>query len=245
MAEAGAEVTLTDVDGEGAEREAARIRANGGKARSARLDVRDRAQMRAVFDDHVAACGGLDICFANAGMDPGPGFWNPAGFRNDNGQIDTLDADNDWDRSLGVNLTGVFNTIREAARVMKAGGKGGSIVATASNAGIINEPIVGMAYMPAKAGVLHLVRHAALELAEYRIRVNAIAPGPFITNIGGGWVKKDPVAKAAFDKTIPLGGMAETSQIKPLALLLASDASGYMTGAHVVIDGGVQLGNFR
>ena len=104
---------------------------------------------------------------------------------------------------------------------------------------------IGVAYMPAKAGVLHMVPHAALELAEYRIRVNAIAPGPFITNIGGGWVKKDPVAKAAFDKTIPLGAMAQTRQIKPLALLLASDASSFMTGAHVVIDGGVQLGQLR
>ena len=245
MAEAGATVTLTDVDAEGLAREAARITAEGGKVRTAVLDVRDRAAMRSVFDDHVAACGGLDICFANAGIDPGPGFWNPGGFRNPDGQIDTLDAERDWDKSLSINLTGIFNTMREAARVMKAGGRGGSIIATASNAGIINEPIVGMAYMPAKAGVLHMVRHTALELAEFRIRVNAIAPGPFITNIGGGWVKKNPVAKAAFDKTIPLGAMADTSQIKPLALLLASDASSYMTGAHVVIDGGVQLGNFR
>ena len=245
MAEAGATVTLTDVDAESLEREAARITAEGGKVRTAVLDVRDRTAMRAVFDDHVAACGGLDICFANAGIDPGPGFWNPGGFRNPDGQIDTLDAERDWDKSLSINLTGIFNTMREAARVMKAGGRGGSIIATASNAGIINEPIVGMAYMPAKAGVLHMVRHTALELAEFRIRVNAIAPGPFVTNIGGGWVKKNPVAKAAFDKTIPLGAMAETHQIKPLALLLASDASSFMTGAHVVIDGGVQLGNFR
>jgi NAD(P)-dependent dehydrogenase (short-subunit alcohol dehydrogenase family) len=245
MAEAGASVTLTDIDGEGVAREAARICAEGGRARAAQLDVRDRDGMRGVFDEHVAKFGGLDICFANAGVDPGPGFWNPGGFRNENGQIDTLDAENDWDKSLSINLTGIFNTIRESARCMKACGKGGSIIATASNAGLFNDPIVGMAYMPAKAGALHMVRHVALELAEYGIRVNAIAPGPFITNIGDGWVKKNPVAKAAFDKTIPLGGMAETGQIKPLALLLASDASGYMTGSHVVIDGGVVLGNFR
>lgn len=245
MAEAGAKVTLTDINGEGVAREAARICAEGGQARAAQLDVRDRARMRAVFDEHVAAFGGLDICFANAGIDPGPGFWNPGGFRNENGQIDTLDPEHDWDRSLSINLTGIFNTIREGARCIKAVGKGGSIIATASNAGLFNDPIVGMAYMPAKAGVLHMVRHAALELAEYKIRVNAIAPGPFVTNIGDGWVKKNPVAKAAFDKTIPLGGMADTDQIKPLALLLASDASSYMTGSHVVIDGGVVLGNFR
>jgi NAD(P)-dependent dehydrogenase (short-subunit alcohol dehydrogenase family) len=72
--------------------------------------------------------------------------------------------------------------------------------------------------------------------------VNAIAPGPFVTNIGDGWVKKNPAAKAAWDELVPVGRMAETYQIKPLALLLASDAGSYMTGAHVMIDGGMQLG---
>ena len=63
----------------------------------------------------------------------------------------------------------------------------------------MTEPIVGLPYMPAKAGVLHMVRALALELAEFRIRVNAIAPGPFVTNIGGGWVKKDPEIRKAWD----------------------------------------------
>jgi NAD(P)-dependent dehydrogenase (short-subunit alcohol dehydrogenase family) len=244
MAEAGARVTLADIDAEGAEREAARLRSEGADARAATCDVADLAQVVAAFDGHVAAFGGLDIAFANAGWDAGNGFWSPAGERNPKGQIDVYDPEA-WQRSIGINLSGVFHTIREAVRCMKAGGKPGSIIATASNAGLMNEAIVGLPYMPAKAGVLHLVRHAALELAEYKIRVNAIAPGPFITNIGDGWVKKDPAAKLAFDRTIPLGGMAETRQIKPLALLLASDASSYMTGAHVVIDGGVILGNFQ
>jgi NAD(P)-dependent dehydrogenase (short-subunit alcohol dehydrogenase family) len=244
MAEAGAKVTLADIDGEGAEREAARLSSEGADARAATCDVRDLAQVAAAFDGHVAAYGGLDIAFANAGWDAGNGFWSPEGKRNPAGQIDVYDPAA-WTRSIEINLSGAFHTIREAVRCMKAGGKGGAIIATASNAGLMNEAIVGIPYMPAKAGVLHLVRHAALELAEYKIRVNAIAPGPFITNIGDGWVKKNPAAKLAFDKTIPLGGMAETDQIKPLALLLASDASSYMTGAHVVIDGGVILGNFR
>jgi NAD(P)-dependent dehydrogenase (short-subunit alcohol dehydrogenase family) len=244
MAEAGAKVTLADIDGEGAEREAARLRSEGADARAVACDVADLAQVAAAFDGHVAAYGGLDIAFANAGWDAGNGFWSPAGERNPAGQIDAYDPQA-WNRSIAVNLTGVFHTIREAVRCMKAAGTKGSIIATASNAGIINEAIVGVPYMPAKAGVLHLVRHAALELAEFGIRVNAIAPGPFITNIGDGWVKKNPAAKLAFDKTIPLGGMAETEQIKPLALLLASDASSYMSGAHVVIDGGVVLGRFQ
>ena len=244
MAEAGAAVTLADIDAAGAEREAARLRGEGARAQSAACDVTNLTQVAAAFDTHVAAFGGLDIAFANAGWDAGNGFWSPEGERNPAGQIDVYDADA-WRRSIDINLNGIFYTVREAVRCMKAGGKGGSIIATASNAGLMNEAIVGIPYMPAKAGVLHLVRHAALELAEYKIRVNAIAPGPFVTNIGDGWVKKNPAAKLAFDKTIPLGGMAETHQIKPLALLLASDASSYMTGAHVVIDGGVMLGNFR
>ncbi|MES2699499.1 MAG: SDR family oxidoreductase, partial [Pseudomonadota bacterium] len=138
-------------------------------------------------------------------------------------------------------------TVREAARVMKANEKngqrrGGAIVITSSNAAEVNEAIVGVPYMAAKAGVKHFMRHAAYELAAYGIRVNAIAPGPFVTNIGDGWVKKNPAAKAAWDDLVPVGKMAETYQIKPLALLLASDAGSYMTGAHVMIDGGMQLG---
>ena len=244
MAEAGARVTLTDIDGEGAEREAARLRGAGFEARADRLDVASREETARVFDAHAAAFGGLDICFANAGIDPGEGFWNPAGHRNPAGQVDTFDPAR-WDRTMAINLTGVFNTIRDAVRLMKQGGNGGSIIATASNAGLVTEPIVGMAYMPAKAGVLHMVRALALELAEFRIRVNAIAPGPFVTNIGGGWLKHDPVARKAWDAIVPLGSVAETDQLKPLALLLASDASDYMTGSHVVIDGGMMLGKFQ
>lgn len=244
VAEAGARVTLTDIDAEAAEREAGRLRGLGYDARAARLDVADRDETTQVFNGHAAAYGGLDICFANAGIDPGEGFWNPAGHRNPQGQVDTLDPAR-WDRTMAVNLTGVYNTVRDAVRLMKQAGRGGSIIATASNAGLVSEPIVGMPYMPAKAGVLHMVRHLALELAEFGIRVNAIAPGPFVTNIGGGWLKKDPVARAAWDAIVPLGRLAETDQIKPLALLLASDASNYMTGSHVVIDGGMMLGRFR
>ena len=89
-----------------------------------------------------------------------------------------------------------------------------------------------------------MVRHLAMELAEFRIRVNAIAPGPFVTNIGGGSVR-DPVVRAAWDKFVPLGRMAETWQIKPLALYLASDASSFVTGSQIVIDGGMSLGKFK
>lgn len=248
MAEAGAAVTLADIDAEGAGREAARLRAEGYEARADTIDVANWDQVVAAFDAHAKAYGGLDICFANAGIDTGAGFWNPAGHRNPEGQVDTYDHKR-WERSISVNLNGVFHTISNAVRIMKQDGRangrtGGAIIATASNAGLVTEPIVGLPYMPAKAGVLHMVRALGLELAEFGIRINAIAPGPFVTNIGGGWLKKDPVVRAAWDAIVPLGKVAETDQLKPLALLLASDASDYMTGSHCVIDGGMMLGKF-
>lgn len=246
MAEAGAKVTLTDIDAEGVARETQRLADEGYEVRSGVCDVADLSQVAKAFDDHVAAYGGCDIAFANAGLDVGNGFWTPEGARNPEGQIDRYDPDR-WYKSIGINLNGVFHTVREAARVMKAneasgGRRGGAIVITSSNAAEVNEAIVGVPYMAAKAGVKHFMRHAAYELAAYGIRVNAIAPGPFVTNIGDGWVKKNPAAKAAWDELVPVGRMAETYQIKPLALLLASDAGSYITGAHVMIDGGMQLG---
>ena len=243
MAEAGAKVTLTDIDAAGAEREAERLAGEGYEVRWAACDVSKLEQVAAAFDGHVAAWGGCDIAFANAGLDVGNGFWSPENARNPAGQIDVYPKEA-WDKSIGINLTGCFHTVREAARVMKANTerRGGSIVITSSNAAEVNEAIVGVPYMAAKAGVKHFMRHAAYELAAYGIRVNAIAPGPFVTNIGDGWVKKNPAAKKAWDELVPVGRMAETYQIKPLALLLASDAGSYMTGSHVMIDGGMQLG---
>jgi len=248
MAEAGARVTLTDIDGEAAEREAARLRDEGYEARADQLDVSDRARTTAVFDAHEAAYGGLDIAFANAGVGMGPGFWDPNGHRAPDGQVDTYDPAL-WDRIIAINLTGVYNTMRDAARLMKKQGQrngrqGGSIIATSSNAAVICEAIVPMPYMPAKAGVSHMVRHLAYELAEYRIRVNAILPGPFVTNIADGSLK-DPVVREAWDKSTPMGRIAETWQMKPLALYLASDASSYVTGSQMLIDGGMALGKFR
>jgi NAD(P)-dependent dehydrogenase (short-subunit alcohol dehydrogenase family) len=240
MAEAGAKVTLSDVDGEGAEREADRLRSEGYEARAVQLDVTDRARTTQVMDDHVATYGGLDICFANAGLGIGPGFWSPAGHRDPAGQVDTYDPAL-WDRIIAINLTGAYNTMRDAARLMKKGGKGGSIIATASNAGIMCEAIVPMPYMPSKAGLIHMVKHLAFELGEYRIRVNAICPGPFVTNIADGHLK-DPVVRKAWDDSTLMGRIADTWQIKPLALYLASDASSYVTGTPLLIDGGMALG---
>ena len=240
MADNGARVTILDIDAKGAEQEVARLRARGGEARAEIADVTDRKAMRAAFDATAAHYGGrLDVVYANAGIDPGPGFMGMDGQRNPAAAFENI-PDEMWDRGIATNLTSIFTTIRAAIPHMKPH-KSGRIIVTTSVAAIRPEPIVGMPYMPAKAGAAHLVRQAAIELAKYNILVNAIAPGPFITNIAGGHMR-NPAARAAFEKLTPMHRLASTEEIQGLALYLASPASKYVTGAQYVIDGGVMLG---
>jgi NAD(P)-dependent dehydrogenase (short-subunit alcohol dehydrogenase family) len=138
-----------------------------------------------------------------------------------------------------VNLHGVVYTIRAAARHMKKQ-RSGSIVATASTAGMRNDPFVPYSYAIAKAGVINLVRQAAHDLARWNVRVNAISPGPFKTNLGG----QGPTNAQAEDRwkaVIPLGRMGDPREIRGLALLLASGAGSFMTGGVYPIDGGALL----
>lgn len=245
MAAQGAQVTIFDLDGaqlaETVEEITADLAAKGqsGAVTGHQIDVTDRAVLRAGFDAVAAAQGGIDVVFANAGVDAGPGFLTPDGTRNPEGEIDNLD-DAHWDKVIGVNLTSIYSTMKLAAKHMKAQGRGGSIIATSSIAAFYVDGIVGTPYMPAKAGVSHLVKQLAMELGRYDIRVNAICPGPFITNIAGGRMA-NPEDREAFIRWSCLRRVAETDEIKPLALYLASGASGYVTGAQMVIDGGLIL----
>lgn len=241
MAAQGANVTLADLNGDQLARTIAEIRDSEprGTVTGVVVDVTDRDALSAAFDDASEAQDGIDIVFANAGVDAGPGFLTPEGRRNPEGQIDALD-DAHWDKVIGVNLTSIYNTMKLAARHMKRQGRGGSIIATSSIAAFYVDGIVGTPYMPAKAGVSHLVKQLAMELGRYDIRVNAICPGPFITNIAGGRMA-NVEDRQAFIRWSCLGRVAEADEIKPLALYLASNASGYVTGSQMVIDGGLIL----
>jgi NAD(P)-dependent dehydrogenase (short-subunit alcohol dehydrogenase family) len=233
LAECGARVTLSDVDEERLAASTERLREAGCDVRGVVCDVRDEEQVRALFDGTVDEQGGVDVCFANAGLASVPGF------RVDGGQtLDTVQR-SDWDRVLGVNLTGVMQTMRAAAGVMKRQGAG-RIVVTASNAGLRPEPLVCYGYAASKAAVIHLVRHAALELAPHGVLVNAICPGPFYGTLIGGGVTEHPTEemKAMWATLIPLGRMAHPDELKGLVVLLASPASSFITGAAHVIDGG-------
>jgi NAD(P)-dependent dehydrogenase (short-subunit alcohol dehydrogenase family) len=233
LADCGARVTLADIAEERLEASTQRLAERGGTARAVVCDVRDEASVQALFDDVVAADGGVDVAFANAGLAAVPGF------RVEGGQtLDTVRR-SDWDTVLDVNLNGVLHTMRAAAAAMKRQGAG-RIVVTASNAGLRPEPLVCYGYAASKAAVIHLVRHAALELAPHGILVNAICPGPFHGTLIGGGVTENPTdeTRAMWRTLIPLGRMADPEELKGLVVLLASPASSYITGAAHVIDGG-------
>ncbi len=245
LADAGANVIIADWDSEGlasavkslAESALAAGRAPGHPASppliSGRtIDVSDPAAVEALVDDIVDTQGKIDIVFANAGIARGRPPLLPEGWLDDMSMTD-------YDALIDVNLHGVVYTVRAAAKHMKRQ-RSGSIVTTASTAGLRNDPYTPYSYAIAKAGVVNFTKQAAHDLARWGVRVNAIAPGPFKTHLGG----KEPTsaeANAMWSAVIPLGRMGDPAEIRGLALLLASPAGSFMTGGVYPIDGGSLL----
>jgi NAD(P)-dependent dehydrogenase (short-subunit alcohol dehydrogenase family) len=243
LAENGARVTMLDVNAERIGAEVQRLRGLGYDVRGEVVDVTDHGALDKAFDAAAAEYGRLDVVFANAGIDSGPGFisgWTgSARPRNPEGALESY-SDERWDRVIDINLNGVFATLRAAARHMKPR-RSGKIIVTTSIAAFLSEGAVGAAYMAAKAGAAHLMRNVALELAAYNITVNAIAPGFFVTNIGGGHAH-NPALQDLVSKSVPMHRVGFPDDMKGLALFLASPASAYVTGAQIAIDGGWSLG---
>jgi NAD(P)-dependent dehydrogenase (short-subunit alcohol dehydrogenase family) len=231
MAENGAKVVLADIDAAGLERAVSRLASAGCSVEQAIVDIGDTTALRAAIDGTAERHGRLDAVFANAGITSGPGFEISP-----NGTIDAMEMTL-FHRAIELNLTATFMTIRFAATHMKRQ-HSGSIVATASIAGMRADPLVGYGYIAAKAAVGNIVRQAAVDLAPYNVRVNAIAPGPFLTNIAGGRLHREPDVAKKFAAAVPLGRLAQPDEIKGLALLLASPAGSFITGTVIPIDGG-------
>jgi NAD(P)-dependent dehydrogenase (short-subunit alcohol dehydrogenase family) len=243
LAANGARVTMFDIDAQRIETESKRLRGAGLDVDGVCVDVTNHHALDRAFDEVVSRYGRLDVVFANAGIDPGVGFvgeW--VGTERQRVTAGALEnyADERWNRVIEINLNGVFATVRAAARHMKPR-KSGRIIVTTSLASTRVEPAIGAAYMTAKAGAAHFMHSAALELAGYNITVNAIAPGLFVTNIGGGHAH-NPAVQLTFSKVIPMHRVGFPDDIKGLALFLASPASSYVTGQEIVIDGGLGLG---
>ena len=234
MADNGARVTLLDKDRPSLDRAVERLRQAGHAAEGALVDVGDLGLLRRTIEDVARRHGRLDAAFANAGISAGPGFLT------EEGRMGAVDLAK-WNEVLQINLTSIFETIRVAAEPMKRQ-KSGRIVVTSSIAGLRAEHMVGYGYAATKAAVINLVRQAARELAPFNVMINAIAPGPFLTNIAGGRLHRQPEVVREFERLVPLGRIAKPDEIKGLALLLASPASSFITGTVIPIDGGTIAG---
>jgi NAD(P)-dependent dehydrogenase (short-subunit alcohol dehydrogenase family) len=227
---------MLDVDAGELDRQAEALASStGGRVGTRLCDVSQAHQVEAAVADAAREHGGLHAVFANAGIAGGPSVQTPEGRL----------YDLDWktfDAALSVNLVGTLATLRAAARGMRPAG-GGSIVVTVSTAGLRADAMVGYGYSASKGALANLVRQAAVDLAPDGIRVNGIAPGPFTTNIGGRG-PKDPAVDQAWADTVLLKRMGDPREIQGLAVLLASDAASFMTGAVVPVDGGALTGVF-
>ena len=206
------------------------IKDNGGEAIFIKVDVTKAADVEKAVKSAIEQYGKLDIMFNNAGT-PGPG------------KLIADLTEEEWNRVLAVNLTGVFLGTKYAIPEMLKGG-GGVIINVSSVAALMPRRYAG-AYSAAKAGVIQLTRVTALEYARKNIRVNCIVPGPidtpFFTKVAGG----DPGKIAAFKekvlKEVPMGRFAQPEEIARVALFLASDEASYITGAAFAADGGQLL----
>lgn len=216
----GAAVALLDRDGPGVLEAAAEIGAVGLAA-----DVGLEAEMEAAVAEAVGALGGLDILVANAGIQ-----LHGADDRADRLALDV------WERTLRINLTGVFLTCKHGIRALLDAG-GGSVVCTSSPTAFSGVAPGYDAYSASKAGVLGLVRAMARDYAP-DVRVNAVVPG-FVETALVAPVTRDAEWLANVLATVPLGRAGRADEVAGLIAFVASDACAYATGAAFVLDGGM------
>ena len=222
FAEEGARVLAADIDAGGLGETLALLRRNDPEAESLEVDVTKAEDVRRMIDTARQRLGGLDILFNNAGIS---GEFAPIGEC----------TEENWDRTLAVNLKGVFLGIKYAAPVMAAQG-GGVIVNTASVAGIVGVPNLA-AYAASKGGVIQLTRSAALEYATQGVRVNCICPGMIDTPLTARLIPDDETRRKAAAHTQPLPRVGAPEDIARAALYLASDDASFATGTALVVDG--------
>jgi NAD(P)-dependent dehydrogenase (short-subunit alcohol dehydrogenase family) len=224
LAREGADVGVNFLDDRAAgERVAGLVQGLGRRSLAVGGDVARRQDVEAMLRAVASALGPPDILVNNAGVFPRSEFLEL--------------AESEWDHVLGVNLKGSFLCAQAAARAMVAARRPGAIVNISSSA--IRGDAHGVHYSASKAGVLGLTRAMSLALAPHRIRVNAIAPG--LTNTRQpryGGTEEQIAARA---REIPLGRMAEPEEIARVAVFLASDDAGWMTGELVHVNGGAYL----
>ncbi|MGE8464597.1 Gluconate 5-dehydrogenase [compost metagenome] len=198
------------------------LHAQGGEALAVALDVTRRDSVEQAFDQAEARFGVVDVIINNAGIG------DPGRFLELSGQ--------DWQRMLSTNLDGVFHVAQCAGQRLVKAGRAGSIVNIASILGL--RVGAGLShYCTAKAGVVQLTKAMALELARYRIRVNAIAPGYFKTEMNQAYFDSE-AGQGYIKDHVPMRRLGQLSELDGPLLLLASDAGTFMTGSVLAVDGG-------
>lgn len=234
LAQQGVKVCLVDIEEDDCEETKKEIEDNGGKAITAAADTSDGDQVEKAYKKALDAFGRLDIVYANAGI---------------NGAVSPIEdlTSEEWDQTLQINLKGTFHTVKYAIPHMKE--NGGSIILTSSVNGTRVFSNFGMsAYSSSKAGQVAFGKMAALELSNYKIRVNIICPGFIKTGIMENTFPKDeklekieiPVEHPEGDQPLE-GDGGDAEQVADLVSFLASDASSHITGTELFIDGGSSL----
>ncbi len=225
FAQEGAAVVVADVDEAGGQETVAQIQEAGGRALFVRADVSRAADCRQMVAAAEETFGGLHILFNNAGIM----------LAEDSDAVDTDETI--WDRTMAVNLKGVFLGCKYGIPALRRSG-GGSIINVASFVALMGAATPQIAYTASKGGVLSLTREIAVIHAREKIRANALCPGPLRTEL----LMKVLDTEAKRHRRlvhIPMGRFGEAAEIARAALFLASDESSYMTGATVVVDGGI------
>jgi gluconate 5-dehydrogenase len=229
IADAGADVVLVGRDRESLEHTAAEVRNFGREASTIVADVGIPSECEAACQQALNEHGPIDILINNVGG------------RRINIPTEQLPLDQ-WQKLLDLNLTSAFLCTKMIGGAMLARGKGGRVINIASISGMVaNRGIGGRSYETSKAAVIQFTRAVASDWAPHGVTVNAICPGGFMTEPNQRWSRENPDVIETFKKQIPAGDFGRPEDLGPLAVYLASDASRYMTGAALVIDGGYTL----
>jgi NAD(P)-dependent dehydrogenase (short-subunit alcohol dehydrogenase family) len=221
----GARVVVTDVADDAGNATVAAVRGAGGDATYVRADVSQWTDCQAMVKCATDTYGGLHVLYNNAGIFPA----------DDGGVLDTPEST--WEKVMEINLKGVWLGCRAGIPAMIASG-GGSIVNVASFVALVGAATAQIAYTASKGGVLSMTREMAVEYARQGIRANALCPGPIQTPLLEELLS-DPQRRARRLVHIPMGRLGLAAELAKAALFLASDDSSYMTGASLVIDGGI------
>ena len=225
FANEGAKVVLTDVNDEAGEAAAAGIVATGGDAAYVHADVSKESEAEAMVRAAVERFGGLHILYNNAGV-----------MLPDDGSVDTTD-ERIWDITLGVNVKGVAFGCKFGVPAMIASG-GGSIINVASFVAWLGAATSQTAYTASKGAVLAMTREIAVEYARKGVRCNALCPGPIETPLLMQLLSDEQKKQRRFVH-IPMGRLGQAEELAKAALFLASEDSSYMTGASLIVDGGI------